>query len=124
MEGAGPLSSSQPPDSWGAGVSHRFLRSKTLNTAHWRIYRPTTGALLLLTALQLCDQVRLCFGSRSTWRGSSGVSLGLRRLRGWLGWAEWPECVPAWVQACIQGACTQTPGQTPDKGTPATAHTA
>ncbi|XP_060058792.1 alpha-N-acetylgalactosaminide alpha-2,6-sialyltransferase 1 isoform X1 [Erinaceus europaeus] len=38
-------------------MKNRFLRSKTLNTVHWRIYRPTTGALLLLTALQLCDQV-------------------------------------------------------------------
>ncbi|KAL0594793.1 Alpha-N-acetylgalactosaminide alpha-2,6-sialyltransferase 1 [Plecturocebus cupreus] len=38
-------------------VKNRFLRSKTLDGAHWRIYRPTTGALLLLTALQLCDQV-------------------------------------------------------------------
>ncbi|XP_065765998.1 alpha-N-acetylgalactosaminide alpha-2,6-sialyltransferase 1 [Muntiacus reevesi] len=38
-------------------MKNRFLRSETLNTAHWRIYRPTTGALLLLTALQLCDQV-------------------------------------------------------------------
>ncbi|XP_053514993.1 alpha-N-acetylgalactosaminide alpha-2,6-sialyltransferase 1 isoform X2 [Artibeus jamaicensis] len=38
-------------------MKNRFLRSKTLDTAHWRIYRPTTGALLLLTALQLCDQV-------------------------------------------------------------------
>ncbi|XP_037666476.1 alpha-N-acetylgalactosaminide alpha-2,6-sialyltransferase 1 [Choloepus didactylus] len=38
-------------------MKNRFLKSKTLNTAHWRIYRPTTGALLLLTALQLCDRV-------------------------------------------------------------------
>uniref|UniRef100_A0A2K5JUB7 alpha-N-acetylgalactosaminide alpha-2,6-sialyltransferase n=1 Tax=Colobus angolensis palliatus TaxID=336983 RepID=A0A2K5JUB7_COLAP len=38
-------------------MKNRFLRSKTLDGAHWRIYRPTTGALLLLTALQLCDQV-------------------------------------------------------------------
>ncbi|XP_004693458.1 PREDICTED: alpha-N-acetylgalactosaminide alpha-2,6-sialyltransferase 1 [Condylura cristata] len=38
-------------------IKNRFLRSNRLNTAHWRIYRPTTGALLLLTALQLCDQV-------------------------------------------------------------------
>ncbi|XP_053426381.1 alpha-N-acetylgalactosaminide alpha-2,6-sialyltransferase 1 isoform X2 [Nycticebus coucang] len=38
-------------------MKNRFLRSKTLNGAHWRIYRPTTGALLLLTALHLCDQV-------------------------------------------------------------------
>ena len=77
MEGARSLSSLQPPDSWGPGVFHRFLRSKTLNTVHWRIYRPTTGALLLLTALQLCDQVRLCFWSGHTWRNSSGVVLGL-----------------------------------------------
>ncbi|XP_012891846.1 PREDICTED: alpha-N-acetylgalactosaminide alpha-2,6-sialyltransferase 1 [Dipodomys ordii] len=38
-------------------MKNRFLRSKTLNTTHWRIYRPTTGALLLLTALHLCDKV-------------------------------------------------------------------
>uniref|UniRef100_G1QQ31 alpha-N-acetylgalactosaminide alpha-2,6-sialyltransferase n=1 Tax=Nomascus leucogenys TaxID=61853 RepID=G1QQ31_NOMLE len=38
-------------------MKNRFLRSKTLDGAHWRIYRPTTGALLLLTALHLCDQV-------------------------------------------------------------------
>ncbi|XP_007958041.1 alpha-N-acetylgalactosaminide alpha-2,6-sialyltransferase 1 [Orycteropus afer afer] len=38
-------------------MKNRFLRSKTLDTSHWRIYRPTTGALLLLTALQLCDRV-------------------------------------------------------------------
>ncbi|XP_003931748.3 alpha-N-acetylgalactosaminide alpha-2,6-sialyltransferase 1 [Saimiri boliviensis] len=38
-------------------MKNRFLRSKTLDGAHWRIYRPTTGALLLLTALQLCDRV-------------------------------------------------------------------
>lgn len=38
-------------------MKNRFLRSKTLDGIHWRIYRPTTGAFLLLTALQLCDQV-------------------------------------------------------------------
>ncbi|XP_054449281.1 alpha-N-acetylgalactosaminide alpha-2,6-sialyltransferase 1 [Pteronotus mesoamericanus] len=38
-------------------MKNRFLRSKTLDTVHWRLYRPTTGALLLLTALQLCDKV-------------------------------------------------------------------
>uniref|UniRef100_A0A8C0WYZ2 alpha-N-acetylgalactosaminide alpha-2,6-sialyltransferase n=1 Tax=Castor canadensis TaxID=51338 RepID=A0A8C0WYZ2_CASCN len=38
-------------------MKNRFLRSKTLTTTHWRIYRPTTGALLLLTALHLCDKV-------------------------------------------------------------------
>lgn len=77
MEGANPSHPGQPPDSWGAGLSRRFLRSKTLNTAHWRIYRPTTGALLLLTALQLCDQVKPCFWSPQIWRNSSGVALGL-----------------------------------------------
>ncbi|XP_060242320.1 alpha-N-acetylgalactosaminide alpha-2,6-sialyltransferase 1 [Meriones unguiculatus] len=38
-------------------MKNRFLRSKALDTVHWRIYRPTTGALLLLTALHLCDKV-------------------------------------------------------------------
>ncbi|XP_042310225.1 alpha-N-acetylgalactosaminide alpha-2,6-sialyltransferase 1 [Sceloporus undulatus] len=38
-------------------MKNRFLRSKTLDKPYWRIYRPTTGALLLLTALHLCDQV-------------------------------------------------------------------
>ncbi|EGW04697.1 Alpha-N-acetylgalactosaminide alpha-2,6-sialyltransferase 2 [Cricetulus griseus] len=48
-------------------MKNRFLRSKTLDTAHWRIYRPTTGALLLLTALHLCDksQSQLCRHSLS-----------------------------------------------------------
>uniref|UniRef100_A0A8C5SQ69 alpha-N-acetylgalactosaminide alpha-2,6-sialyltransferase n=1 Tax=Laticauda laticaudata TaxID=8630 RepID=A0A8C5SQ69_LATLA len=39
-------------------ITHpRFLKSKTLEKPYWRIYRPTTGAFLLLTALHLCDQV-------------------------------------------------------------------
>ncbi|XP_019358538.1 PREDICTED: alpha-N-acetylgalactosaminide alpha-2,6-sialyltransferase 1 [Gavialis gangeticus] len=38
-------------------VKNRFLRSETLNMPYWRIYRPTTGAFLLLTALHLCDRV-------------------------------------------------------------------
>lgn len=42
---------------WESLQMDRLLRSKTLDSRHWRIYRPTTGALLLLTALQLCDQV-------------------------------------------------------------------
>ena len=76
-KGLSPSHPGEPPDSKGAGLSHRFLRSETLNTAHWRIYRPTTGALLLLTALQLCDQVRPCFWRLRIWRNSSGVALGL-----------------------------------------------
>ncbi|XP_010287028.1 PREDICTED: alpha-N-acetylgalactosaminide alpha-2,6-sialyltransferase 1 [Phaethon lepturus] len=38
-------------------MKNRFLKSKTLEKPYWRIYRPTTGAFLLLTALHLCDQV-------------------------------------------------------------------
>ncbi|XP_019349727.2 alpha-N-acetylgalactosaminide alpha-2,6-sialyltransferase 1 isoform X1 [Alligator mississippiensis] len=38
-------------------TKNRFLRSQTLNMSYWRIYRPTTGAFLLLTALHLCDRV-------------------------------------------------------------------
>uniref|UniRef100_A0A8C5KM43 alpha-N-acetylgalactosaminide alpha-2,6-sialyltransferase n=1 Tax=Jaculus jaculus TaxID=51337 RepID=A0A8C5KM43_JACJA len=38
-------------------MKNRFLRSKSLDTVHWRIYRPTTGAFLLLSALHLCDKV-------------------------------------------------------------------
>ncbi|KAJ7316066.1 hypothetical protein JRQ81_002228 [Phrynocephalus forsythii] len=38
-------------------MKNRFLKSKTLDKPYWRIYRPTTGAFLLLTALHLCDQV-------------------------------------------------------------------
>ena len=75
MERPGPLSALQPPDSPGAGALPRFLRSKTLDTVHWRIYRPTTGALLLLTALQLCDQVRFWSKSGATWGNSCGPFL-------------------------------------------------
>uniref|UniRef100_A0A8C6YHZ5 alpha-N-acetylgalactosaminide alpha-2,6-sialyltransferase n=1 Tax=Naja naja TaxID=35670 RepID=A0A8C6YHZ5_NAJNA len=35
----------------------QVLKSKTLEKPYWRLYRPTTGAFLLLTALHLCDQV-------------------------------------------------------------------
>ncbi|KAG8128996.1 hypothetical protein E2320_015745, partial [Naja naja] len=35
----------------------KVLKSKTLEKPYWRLYRPTTGAFLLLTALHLCDQV-------------------------------------------------------------------
>ncbi|NXP92566.1 SIA7A sialyltransferase, partial [Passerina amoena] len=38
-------------------MKNRFLRSKNLEKPYWRLYRPTTGAFLLLTALHLCDQV-------------------------------------------------------------------
>ncbi|KFP72233.1 Alpha-N-acetylgalactosaminide alpha-2,6-sialyltransferase 1, partial [Acanthisitta chloris] len=38
-------------------VKNRFLKSKNLEKRYWRLYRPTTGAFLLLTALHLCDRV-------------------------------------------------------------------
>ncbi|XP_015735239.1 alpha-N-acetylgalactosaminide alpha-2,6-sialyltransferase 1 isoform X1 [Coturnix japonica] len=38
-------------------LKNRFLKSKNLQKRYWRLYRPTTGALLLLTALHLCDRV-------------------------------------------------------------------
>ncbi|XP_074870603.1 alpha-N-acetylgalactosaminide alpha-2,6-sialyltransferase 1 isoform X4 [Carettochelys insculpta] len=38
-------------------MKNRFLRSQSLDKPYWPLYRPTTGAFLLLTALHLCDQV-------------------------------------------------------------------
>ncbi|XP_029453356.1 alpha-N-acetylgalactosaminide alpha-2,6-sialyltransferase 1 [Rhinatrema bivittatum] len=38
-------------------LKNRFFQSKKLNTTIWHLYRPTTGALLLMTALHLCDMV-------------------------------------------------------------------
>ncbi|NWU04448.1 SIA7A sialyltransferase, partial [Urocynchramus pylzowi] len=38
-------------------MKNRFLKSKNLKKHYWRLYRPSTGAFLLLTALHLCDQV-------------------------------------------------------------------
>ncbi|XP_068932958.1 alpha-N-acetylgalactosaminide alpha-2,6-sialyltransferase 1 [Petaurus breviceps papuanus] len=38
-------------------VKNRFLRSNILDTIYWPLYRPSNGAFLLLTAIQLCDQV-------------------------------------------------------------------
>ncbi|NXO77368.1 SIA7A sialyltransferase, partial [Sitta europaea] len=38
-------------------IKNRFLKSKNLEKHYWRLYRPTTGAFLLWTALHLCDQV-------------------------------------------------------------------
>ncbi|XP_078510730.1 alpha-N-acetylgalactosaminide alpha-2,6-sialyltransferase 1 isoform X2 [Lissotriton helveticus] len=38
-------------------IKNRFLRSRTLDGENWSIYRPSTGALLLMTALHLCDKV-------------------------------------------------------------------
>ncbi|XP_048222518.1 alpha-N-acetylgalactosaminide alpha-2,6-sialyltransferase 2 isoform X2 [Perognathus longimembris pacificus] len=38
-------------------LTQRFLKSKLINTNFGNIYMPSTGALLLLTALHTCDQV-------------------------------------------------------------------
>ncbi|XP_028287603.1 alpha-N-acetylgalactosaminide alpha-2,6-sialyltransferase 2 isoform X2 [Parambassis ranga] len=38
-------------------LRNRFLRSNTLKTKYKNIYRPSTGAVMLLAALHTCDQV-------------------------------------------------------------------
>ncbi|NWW95364.1 SIA7B sialyltransferase, partial [Rhynochetos jubatus] len=38
-------------------TASRFLRSELLNTQYGSLYMPSTGALMLLTALHSCDQV-------------------------------------------------------------------
>uniref|UniRef100_A0A8B9W302 alpha-N-acetylgalactosaminide alpha-2,6-sialyltransferase n=1 Tax=Anas zonorhyncha TaxID=75864 RepID=A0A8B9W302_9AVES len=39
-------------------LTTRFLRSELLNMQYGHLYMPSTGALMLLTALHTCDQVR------------------------------------------------------------------
>ncbi|XP_049995993.1 alpha-N-acetylgalactosaminide alpha-2,6-sialyltransferase 2 isoform X2 [Alexandromys fortis] len=41
----------------GPDKGDRFLKSKLMNTRYRDMYMPTTGALMLLTALHTCDQV-------------------------------------------------------------------
>ncbi|XP_052543748.1 alpha-N-acetylgalactosaminide alpha-2,6-sialyltransferase 2-like isoform X1 [Tympanuchus pallidicinctus] len=38
-------------------LRNRFLRSHILATPLWQLYRPSTGAVMLLTAIHTCDQV-------------------------------------------------------------------
>nr|XP_033467589.1 alpha-N-acetylgalactosaminide alpha-2,6-sialyltransferase 2-like isoform X1 [Epinephelus lanceolatus]XP_033467590.1 alpha-N-acetylgalactosaminide alpha-2,6-sialyltransferase 2-like isoform X1 [Epinephelus lanceolatus] len=38
-------------------VKNRFLKSRSLNSSHWAIVRPTNGAFTLFLALQTCDTV-------------------------------------------------------------------
>ncbi|NXJ11479.1 SIA7B sialyltransferase, partial [Odontophorus gujanensis] len=38
-------------------LRNRFLRSHILATPFWPLYRPSTGAVMLLTAIHTCDQV-------------------------------------------------------------------
>ncbi|XP_068455288.1 alpha-N-acetylgalactosaminide alpha-2,6-sialyltransferase 2 [Clinocottus analis] len=69
----GPERAKDPSKYFGADVSaeklkmyhpdfirylrNRFLRSKALKTKYKEIYRPSTGAVMLLAALHACDQV-------------------------------------------------------------------
>ncbi|KAL7869591.1 hypothetical protein AOLI_G00135790 [Acnodon oligacanthus] len=69
----GPEKSAKPPSYFGGDVTvekfkmyhpdfiryirNRFLHSHTLNTRYKNIYRPSTGAVMLLAALHTCDQV-------------------------------------------------------------------
>nr|XP_032659006.1 alpha-N-acetylgalactosaminide alpha-2,6-sialyltransferase 2-like isoform X3 [Chelonoidis abingdonii] len=41
----------------GPDEGARFLRSSILDTPQWRLYRPSTGAVMLLAALHTCDEV-------------------------------------------------------------------
>ncbi|KAL0993402.1 hypothetical protein UPYG_G00107360 [Umbra pygmaea] len=38
-------------------ITQRFLKSRLLNSKYGHLYMPSTGALMLLTALHVCDQV-------------------------------------------------------------------
>ena len=51
--GGGGAEPPQPAVSAG-----RFLRSELLGTRYGALYMPSTGALMLLTALHACDRVR------------------------------------------------------------------
>ncbi|KAM6951515.1 alpha-N-acetylgalactosaminide alpha-2,6-sialyltransferase 2 [Aplochiton taeniatus] len=69
----GPERSSSPPSYFGKNVTaeklkmyhpdfirylrNRFLRSRALKTKYKDIYRPSTGAVMLLAAVHTCDQV-------------------------------------------------------------------
>lgn len=68
-------------------VPIRFLRSEILNTQYGSLYMPSTGALMLLTALHTCDQVR---PHRAT------VPSGRRESPLWLLWGSsvswWLSC--------------------------------
>ena len=43
-----------------------FLKSKLINTKFGDLYMPSTGALMLLTALHTCDQVRVLLSQEPT----------------------------------------------------------
>ncbi|XP_028824831.1 alpha-N-acetylgalactosaminide alpha-2,6-sialyltransferase 2 [Denticeps clupeoides] len=70
---SGPESSNSPPTYFGENanseafkmyhpdfiryIRNRFLRSSALNTRYKNLYRPSTGAVMLMAALHACDQV-------------------------------------------------------------------
>lgn len=62
---------------WYLMSHYRFLKSESLDKPYWRLYRPTTGAFLLLTALHLCDQV-MTWGC---WRGHRHFSQSQWRIK-------------------------------------------
>uniref|UniRef100_A0A9L0K6P5 alpha-N-acetylgalactosaminide alpha-2,6-sialyltransferase n=1 Tax=Equus asinus TaxID=9793 RepID=A0A9L0K6P5_EQUAS len=52
-------------------LTERFLKSKLINTTFGDLYMPSTGALMLLTALHTCDQVSAYgFITRNYWKFS------------------------------------------------------
>lgn len=55
-----------PPPSAASALLCRFLRSELLDMQYGHLYMPSTGALMLLTALHTCDQVR-----PGAWGGTS-----------------------------------------------------
>uniref|UniRef100_A0A7M4FN47 alpha-N-acetylgalactosaminide alpha-2,6-sialyltransferase n=1 Tax=Crocodylus porosus TaxID=8502 RepID=A0A7M4FN47_CROPO len=38
-------------------LRNRFLLSETVRSLHWKVYRPSTGAVMLLAAMHVCDEV-------------------------------------------------------------------
>ncbi|XP_014695395.1 alpha-N-acetylgalactosaminide alpha-2,6-sialyltransferase 2 isoform X2 [Equus asinus] len=55
----------------GPDKGDRFLKSKLINTTFGDLYMPSTGALMLLTALHTCDQVSAYgFITRNYWKFS------------------------------------------------------
>ena len=67
----------------------RFLKSKSLEKPYWRLYRPTTGAFLLLTALHLCDQVKgtVILAHSTVWK-----------------WGQDNRAEQEWLQSCLPSA--------------------
>lgn len=81
----------------------RFLKSKLINTNFGDLYMPSTGALMLLTALHTCDQVRgLLFeepaaaGGRCDLISPTGGLSPAGRLELALPLSRWGRDLPLW----------------------------